>query len=135
MNKYIKHYAELYYFIEGSTGEKKIIEVPSRDEDLICFEPGLVSFRFYDRKVKNINGKFVVGLPENYSNFYYYGTKLSLLEIINIFGAGDPLVYNMKSYGATHVVRSFNDIYLMLPLNGKVLETNTAEKSNQRILK
>ena len=105
MEKIIKHYIEKCYYGEPNN-EIVIEEVEEKDPFKVKNDRSMLGFRFYDRECIIDHNKIYYADKENYSNYIYFGERLSrdeFEEVYGLSGAYVDMIYDMKNNGIEDV--------------------------------
>lgn len=134
MEKVTKSYVEKIYrgllFSEPSTEE-----VTERDPMKVKNDGSMQGFRFYDKEFVVDGEKSYDGETSNYSNWIYFGKKLSLAEIKDQYGNNPDyriLISNMEGNGYQYVCHTQAGSFLPMGEGDMTFDELVAQKEQDK---
>ena len=133
MEKVKKSYVEKIY--RGILfSESSISEVEERDPMKVENDGSMQGFRFYDKEFVVDGEKSYDGEKSNYSNWIYYGKRLSLDEVKTQYGNNPNyriLISNMEGNGYQYVCHTQAGSFLPMQEGDMTFDELVAQKEQQ----
>ena len=126
------HYVEFAHpgILVSDTSSKRI---ERRDESLVECSDCSFGWRFFDRTEHSLSGEKLVGKPQNYSGWTYYGEVWDLKRAAKEAGGDSILVRNMRGNGYDRVVRTQFGQCIPLDAADRVLAVSLRSFQNESV--
>lgn len=117
--------------------DSAFIEISERDPMKVENDGIMEGFRFFDKKFF-INGKNIGGLDLNYSNWIYFGKRMSLAQVKELYGSNPDyrvLINNMENNKDKYVCHTQNGSFLIMEKGDMTYDEIVIQKELEKEIK